>query len=76
MNKKNKFKYNIRKNKVFNMLGLTKKISREDRLHQAKMLSDSISAKTVSANLTYPQIKKDVQAAYQDVKSNRSSSNN
>lgn len=56
------------------MTVLTKKTpSRQEKLTQARKLSNAINKKTVTAGLSLDQIEKDVKRAFKNVKSSRSS---
>ena len=50
--------------------------SKQEKLAQAKKLSNAISKKTVAAGLNIDQIEKDVNRVFKDVKTSRSSSSN
>lgn len=49
--------------------------SRQQKLAQARLLSDSVTKKTVCAGITHVQLKKDTQKAFNDIRSNRSNRN-
>ena len=70
-------RYSFVDGKVMKLSVLTKrKPSRQEKLAQARKLSNTISKKTVAAGLNVDQIEKDVKKVFKDVKSSRCSSSN
>jgi len=62
----------VGKGKVIDMPALARQeFSREQRLFEARKLSESITKKTSAAGLSEPRIRNDVQAAYREVKNSR-----